>query len=62
MTFKSGLKTDVSIQANFSVGDPQQDTMGLTLQTLEISEVEVISQTSNLCVFNNTYIVGSCVL
>ena len=62
MTLKSGLRIDVNIHANFSVGDPQQDTMGRTLQIREMSGVEVISPTSNLCVFNNTYIVGSCVL
>ena len=39
----------VANQAIFSVGEPQQETIGRTLQTLRMSDSEVISAVSNLC-------------
>ena len=41
----------VTNQAIFSVGDPQHETIGRTLQVPRMSESEVISAVSNLCVF-----------
>ena len=49
-------------QANFSVGDEQQETIGLTLHLSTMSDREQISLTSNLCVLTGTYIAGSWVL
>ena len=60
--FRRGLRMVVANQAIFFVGEPQQETIGRTLQTLRMSDSEVISAVSNLCVLSNTYMVGSLVL
>ena len=58
--FRRGLRMMVANQAIFSVGEPQQETIGRTSQTLRMSEV--ISAVSNLWVLSNTCMVGSLVL
>jgi hypothetical protein len=42
------LSTLVQIHASFSVGEPQQDTIGRTLQILDKSEFSVIAEMLNL--------------
>ena len=49
-------------QAILSVGDEQQETIGLTLHLSTMSDREQITLTSNLCVLTRTYKAGSWVL
>ena len=49
----------VKIQLNFSVSDPQHDTISRNLQISRISSLVARCSALNLCVLTRTYIVGS---